>query len=88
MPVGVVEDLVGASYHLLAVEDGARSLLKRTAAPGLQIRKVEMILRKKPADHVEVPVATAVPVVEPPVVVALHGLHDLVNMHQSLIVSY
>ena len=43
-----------------------------------------MILQKTPADHVEMPVATAAPVVEPPVVVALHGLHDLVNVHQSL----
>ena len=85
LPVGVIEDLVGASDHLVAVEDRARSLLERTAAPaGLQIRKVEMILRKKPADHVEVPVATAAPVVEPPVVIAPHGLHDLVNVHQSL----
>ena len=85
MPVGVIEDLVGASDHFVAVEDGARSLLKRTAAPAdLHIRKVEMILRKKPADHVEVPVATAAPVVEPPVVIAPHGLHDLVNVHQSL----
>ena len=79
MPVGVIEDLVGASDHLVAVEDGARSLLERTAAPGLQIRKVEMIWRKKPADDVEVPVATAAPVV-----IAPHGLHDLVNVHQSL----
>ena len=84
MPVGVIEDLVGASDYLVAVEDGARSLLERTAAPGLQIRKVEMIWRKKPADDVEVPVATAAPVVEAPVVIAPHGLHDLVNMHQSL----
>ena len=83
MPVGGVEDLVGASDHLVAVKDGARSLLERTAAPGLQIRKVEMIWRKKPADDVEVPVATAAPVVEPPVVIAPHGLHDLVNVHQS-----
>ena len=43
-------------------------------------------MQKTPADHVEVPVATAAPVVEPPVVVALHGLHDLVNMHQSLFI--
>ena len=52
LPVGVIEDLVGASDHLVAVEDGARSLLERTAAPDLQIRKVEMILRKKPADAI------------------------------------
>ena len=84
MPVGVIEDLVGASDHLVAVEDGARSLLERTAAPGLQIRKVEMIWRKKPADDVEVPVATAAPVVEAPVVIAPHGLHDLVNVDKSL----
>ena len=45
-----------------------------------------MILRKKPADDVEVPVATAAPVVEPPVVIAPHGLHDLVNVHQSLFI--
>ena len=47
-----------------------------------------MILQKTPVDDVDMSVATAAPVVEPPVVVALHGLHDLVNMHQSLIVSY
>ena len=84
MPVGVIEDLVSASDHLVAVEDRARSLLERTAAPGLQIWKVEMIWRKKPADDVEVPVATAAPIVEPPIVIAPHGLHDLVNVHQSL----
>ena len=43
-----------------------------------------MILQKTPADHVEMSVATAAPVEELPVIVALHGLHDLVNMHQSL----
>ena len=43
-----------------------------------------MILQKTPADHVEMPVATAAPVVEPPVVVALHGVHDLVNVHQRM----